>query len=69
MRTWLYWGVVIVVTIACLVVVANFSSDYRVIEGIIIFSVIPSIPIYLYRRRNEKMISEYLEKHDSQKTG
>ena len=60
----MYWTIVIAITAACLIVVSDFSANYRVMEGIVIFSIIPSIPLYLYRRRNEKMIADYLEKHD-----
>ena len=67
MRSAVYWGIVVAVTVVCLLVVSGFSSDSRLIEGVIIFSIVPSIPVYLYRRRNERMIAGYLEKRDEEK--
>ena len=64
MRTWLYWGIVVAITVFCLAVVSGFEPNYQLIEGVIIFSIIPSIPLYFYRRRNERLISSSLEKRD-----
>lgn len=64
MRATVFWSVVAVVTVICVLVVSDFSGGYRVISGILIFSVLPSVPIYLWRERYEKSVASMLERRE-----
>ena len=63
MKSSTFWASTITITIVCILLVARFRADYEVILGILIFSVVPSIPIYLLRKRNEREVSSILERN------
>lgn len=68
MRRSIYWFAVVTITALCLFVISNFSLNYRLAEDLLVFSIVPSVPIYFYRRRNEKLLSEYFEKRHDEKS-
>jgi hypothetical protein len=53
-------AIVTIITVACVIFLGGFSTANRII-AILIFSILPSVPIYVLRRRYEKSVSSILE--------
>jgi hypothetical protein len=67
MKSSVFFGIVISVTILCILVVTRLSGDAELIFGVLVFSVIPSIPIYILRKRYERSVSDILEHREREK--
>jgi len=55
-------AIVVAITIACVIFLAGYSTANRDILGILLFSVLPSVPIYLLRKKYERSVSSILER-------
>jgi len=60
-------AIVAVITVACAILLLEFSPTNRDIAGVLIFSVILSAPIYVLRRRYERSVTSILERRDEEK--
>ena len=61
-------AIVIAITVACVILLAEFSPANRDVLGVLAFSVLLSAPIYLLRRRYEKSTTYILEHQHEEKT-
>jgi len=55
------------ITIACVILLAEFSWAKDDVLGVLAFSVLLSAPIYLLRRRYEKSVTYILERQNEEK--